>query len=87
MKLQALEGVQVASLPCPTAARRDWGGPQPQSTGKPRGDRKGHGNMAWSRELLGSSCSGHDCATSAHPTSHGTEQSGTSKLAAVDGLI
>lgn len=56
------------------------GGSQPQ--GKPRMDGKGHGNMAWSRDLL-QELSGCDCVT----TSHGTGYSKTSWLTAADELI
>ena len=43
MKLQALEGVQVALLPRPTAARRGWGVPSPRAQGRPEGTGKGMG--------------------------------------------
>lgn len=45
MRLQHVEGVEVALIRCPTAG--DRGSLVP---GKPRGDGKGHGNMSRCRE-------------------------------------
>lgn len=45
MRLEHMEGVEVALIPCPTAGGR--GSPVP---GKSRGDGKRHGNMSRCRD-------------------------------------